>query len=161
MVQYTRPSPLRKFPIPGGAIRAFAVASLGLMLSLGASGCVYRMTVQQGNFLDPKQVSQLQAGMTRSQVRFLLGTPMLPDAFDRDRWDYLYYEKIGRLKKPDQRRLTVWFTEDKVQRYENVGTPLADAGAPAPVEPPQVPAVPPAVTPPAQAPSGASPTPST
>jgi outer membrane protein assembly factor BamE len=80
-----------------------------LLLALGTGGCVYRMTVQQGNFLDPKQVSQLQVGMTRSQVRFLLGTPMLPDAFDRDRWDYLYYEKIGRLKKPDQRRLTVFF----------------------------------------------------
>lgn len=108
------------------------------------------MTVQQGNFLDPKQVTQLQVGMTRSQVRFLLGTPMLPDAFDRDRWDYLYYEKIGRLKKPDQRRLTVFFTDDKVARFENVGTPLAEP--PSPAAPPAAPQVPPEVTPPPASP---------
>ena len=118
MVQSTRLSPLRKFPIPSAAVRAIGLAGLALLLTLGTGGCVYRMTVQQGNFLDPKQVSQLQVGMTRSQVRFLLGTPMLPDAFDRDRWDYLYYEKIGRLKKPDQRRLTVFFDGDQFSRAE-------------------------------------------
>lgn len=156
MVQSTRLSPLRKFPIPSAAVRAIGLAGLALLLTLGTGGCVYRMTVQQGNFLDPKQVSQLQVGMTRSQVRFLLGTPMLPDAFDRDRWDYLYYEKIGRLKKPDQRRLTVWFDQDKVQRFENVGTPLADVAA-APAEPAAIPAVPPATTPPPPAAESASP----
>ncbi len=156
MVQSTRLSPLRKFPIPSAAVRAIGLAALALLLTLGTGGCVYRMTVQQGNFLDPKQVSQLQVGMTRSQVRFLLGTPMLPDAFDRDRWDYLYYEKIGRLKKPDQRRLTVWFDQDKVQRFENVGTPLADVAA-APAEPAAIPAVPPATTPPPPAAESASP----
>ena len=156
MVQSTRLSPLRKFPIPSAEVRAIGLAGLALLLTLGTGGCVYRMTVQQGNFLDPKQVSQLQVGMTRSQVRFLLGTPMLPDAFDRDRWDYLYYEKIGRLKKPDQRRLTVWFDQDKVQRFENVGTPLADVAA-APAEPAAIPAVPPATTPPPPAAESASP----
>lgn len=150
MVQSTRLSPLRKFPIPSAAVRAIGLAGLALLLTLGTGGCVYRMTVQQGNFLDPKQVSQLQVGMTRSQVRFLLGTPMLPDAFDRDRWDYLYYEKIGRLKKADQRRLTVFFEDDKVARFENVGTPLATPVTPE--EPPAEPAVPPAVTPPMPAP---------
>lgn len=105
-------------------------ASLALLLVLALptvgllQGCVYRMTVQQGNFLDPKQVAQLQTGMTRSQVRFLLGTPMLPDAFDRDRWDYLYYLKVGRLKKPEERRLTVFFEGDKVTRIENVGNTI-------------------------------------
>ena len=60
--------------------------ALGLaLLGLGASGCVYRMNVQQGNYLDARQVVQVKEGMTRAQVRFLLGTPMLPDAFDRDR----------------------------------------------------------------------------
>ena len=45
-----------------------------------ASGCVYRMDIQQGNYLEGKTVDQLQVGMTRSQVRYLLGTPMVPDA---------------------------------------------------------------------------------
>ena len=121
------------------------LAVLAFVASGLAGACVYRMNIQQGNYLDPAAVAQLQNGMTRSQVRFLLGTPMLPDAFDRDRWDYLYYQKVGRLKKPDQRRLTVFFDDDKVARFENVGTPLA---APVdPSEPPAEPAVPPAVSP--------------
>ena len=132
------------------------VLVLALAAATLSSGCVYRMNIQQGNFLEAKAVDQVKLGMTRSQVRFLLGTPMLPDAFDRDRWDYLYYEKIGRLKKPDQRRLTVWFDQDKVQRFENVGTPLADVAA-APAEPAAIPAVPPATTPPPPAAESASP----
>ena len=64
------------------------------------SGCVYRMNIQQGNYLEGRTVDQLQVGMTRSQVRFLLGTPMVPDAFDKERWDYLYYFKKGRLQTP-------------------------------------------------------------
>jgi outer membrane protein assembly factor BamE len=55
--------------------------------SLLASGCVYKMNIQQGNYLVAESVSQLKEGMTRSQVRFLLGTPMVPDAFDNSRWD--------------------------------------------------------------------------
>ena len=54
-------------------------------------------------------VSQLKEGMTRSQVRFLLGTPMVPDAFDDSRWDY-YYFFFAQFKKPPKRRLTVYFT---------------------------------------------------
>lgn len=110
---------------------------LAAFLTLGgvSSGCVYRMAVQQGNFLDPAQVQQLQTGMTRAQVRFLLGTPMLPDAFEHNRWDYIYYLKLGRIQQPTERRLTVWFEGDKVARFENVGIelPKADAAtAPAP-----------------------------
>ncbi|HEV7715300.1 MAG TPA: outer membrane protein assembly factor BamE, partial [Steroidobacteraceae bacterium] len=86
---------------------------LTTLVALGACtllpGCVYRMNIQQGNFLEPRAVSQLQVGMTRSQVRYLLGTPMVPDAFDKDRWDYLYYFKKGRLKAPQQRHLIVYF----------------------------------------------------
>jgi outer membrane protein assembly factor BamE len=105
----------------------FVLAASVVVVPASLSGCVYRMAVQQGNFLDPKQVAQLQVGMTRSQVRFLLGTPMLPDAFDRDRWDYLYYLRIGRLKKPDEKRLSVFFEEDKVVRFENVGIAAAES----------------------------------
>jgi outer membrane protein assembly factor BamE len=77
------------------------------------------MTIQQGNFLEDRAVTQLQVGMTRSQVRYLLGTPMVPDAFDKDRWDYLYYLKKGRLRKPDERHLVVYFQEDKVSKFDN------------------------------------------
>ena len=89
-----------------------------------ASGCVYKMAIQQGNYLVTDSVSQLKEGMTRSQVRFLLGTPMVPDAFDDSRWDYFYYFKNERkLKQPLKRRLTVYFADERVQRIENQGVP--------------------------------------
>src|SRR5215813_6374102 len=82
---------------------------LALASALLLCGCVYRMNIQQGNFIEAKSLDQLQVGMTRSQVRYLLGTPMVPDAFDNDRWDYLYYFKRGRLRRPEERHLIVWF----------------------------------------------------
>jgi outer membrane protein assembly factor BamE len=91
--------------------------------TFSATGCVYRMNIQQGNYLVPDSVSQLKEGMTRSQVRFLLGTPMVPDAFDEDRWDYYYYFDSPRLDAPLKRRLTIFFADEKVQRYENQGVP--------------------------------------
>lgn len=90
-----------------------------LCAGLALPGCVYRMNIQQGNYLEPRAISQLQVGMTRSQVRYLLGTPMVPDAFDNDRWDYLYYLKKGRLRAPEQRHLIVYFKDDKVSRFDN------------------------------------------
>ncbi len=83
-----------------------------------ASGCVYRINIAQGNFLEAKQVNQLNVGMTKSQVRFLLGTPMINDAFHQERWDYLYYFKDGKTQKVDRRLLTVYFVDDKVERVE-------------------------------------------
>jgi len=56
---------------------------------------VYRMDVQQGNYLSAEQVDQLKIGMTKDQVRFVMGTPMLIDTFHTDRWDYLYRFEPG------------------------------------------------------------------
>jgi outer membrane protein assembly factor BamE len=97
-----------------------------ILLAFGAllaSGCVYKMNIQQGNYLVPDSVSQLKEGMTRSQVRFLLGTPMVPDAFDESRWDYYYFFSSRKFKAPLKRRLTVYFADEKVARYENQGVP--------------------------------------
>src|SRR5262245_22603947 len=100
-----------------------AAALLCALLALPTGGCVYRINIQQGNYLDPAALEQLQVGMTRSHVRYLLGTPMVPDAFDKDRWDYLFYFKRGRLRDPEERKVTVYFGEDdRVTRVER-GTP--------------------------------------
>ena len=88
-----------------------------------ASGCVYKMSIQQGNYLVTDSVSQLKEGMTRSQVRFLLGTPMVPDAFDDSRWDYYYFYSSRKFDQPLKRRLTVYFADERVQRIENQGVP--------------------------------------
>jgi outer membrane protein assembly factor BamE len=109
-----------------------AVLFMVALAAAGTSGCVYRMNIQQGNFLENRLVDQLKVGMTRSQVRYLLGTPMVPDAFDADRWDYLYYLKKGRLRAPEQRLLTVYFEEEKVARIDHHGaavTPAQQAAA--------------------------------
>lgn len=99
-------------------LRRLAVVVAVSMLMPALPGCVYRMNIQQGNYLEKSTLDQLQVGMTRSQVRYLLGTPMVPDAFDNDRWDYLYYLRKGRLKKPEQRNVTVFFQDDKVAKID-------------------------------------------
>jgi outer membrane protein assembly factor BamE len=91
--------------------------------SLLASGCVYKMSIQQGNYLVADSVSQLKEGMTRSQVRFLLGTPMVPTAFDNSRWDYYYFFSSKQYPEPLKRRLTVYFEDERVQRFDNQGVP--------------------------------------
>jgi outer membrane protein assembly factor BamE len=88
-----------------------------------SSGCVYKMSIQQGNYLVPDSVSQLKEGMTRSQVRFLLGTPMVPDAFDDSRWDYYYSFTSQKIRQPLKRRLTIYFEDERVSRFENQGVP--------------------------------------
>jgi len=113
---------------------AARLLAVPLILGLAQTGCVYRMPIQQGNFLEPRLVDRLEVGMTRAQVRYLLGTPMVPDTFDTDRWDYLYYLKKGRIHAPVQTRLTVYFAGDKVSRFEKAGTqaaPRTDSEPPA------------------------------
>jgi outer membrane protein assembly factor BamE len=91
---------------------------LGTALCVLASGCVYRINIQQGNFLDQAAVDQVKDGMTRSQVRYLLGTPMVADSFNKERWDYIYYLKKGRSRHVDSRRVTVYFEGEKVARLD-------------------------------------------
>jgi len=68
--------------------------------------------------LDQAAVEQVKAGMTRSQVRYLLGTPMVADSFNKERWDYIYYLKKGRSSHVDSRRVTVYFDGDKVAKLD-------------------------------------------
>ncbi len=96
----------------------FGVFGLILGVFLAASGCVYQIDIQQGNFLEPKDIDRVAVGMTRVQVRSLLGTPMVADPFKTERWDYVYYFKRGRLTKPVQRQFTVFFEDDKVTRID-------------------------------------------
>ncbi len=81
---------------------------------VGTGGCVYRLDIQQGNFLEKKDLDRVAVGMTRVQVRALLGTPMVADPFQNGRWDYVYYLKAGQLKAPFQSQFTVFFEDDKV-----------------------------------------------
>jgi outer membrane protein assembly factor BamE len=100
-------------PPLGGALRTLG-ALFVLSGLLGGAGCVYRMPVQQGNHLDATTIAQVKAGMTRGQVRYLLGTPMVPGGFLNDRWDYEYYLKMRRLQTPRRAHATVYFRNELV-----------------------------------------------
>jgi outer membrane protein assembly factor BamE len=111
-------------------MRPLFAALAALLLTTTLAGCVYRLDIQQGNFLEGKTVDRLQVGMTRSQVRYLLGTPMVPDIFNKDRWDYLYYFVRGRLRAPAQRHVAVFFKDDKVLRFVRDNVPESAPQAP-------------------------------
>lgn len=95
----------------------FRVPALVLAV-LALTACVYRIDIQQGNLLDDEDISQVDLGMTRSQVQFLLGTPMVADSFHRDRWDYAYYLRRGRSPDAEQRWVIVHFENDRVTRID-------------------------------------------
>jgi outer membrane protein assembly factor BamE len=107
-------------------MKALVRIALILCLAAAAPACVYRINIQQGNFLDQAAVEQVKAGMTRSQVHYLLGTPMVADSFNKERWDYIYYLKKGRSEHVDSRRVTVYFDGDKVARLDK---PTAEEAA--------------------------------
>jgi outer membrane protein assembly factor BamE len=105
---------------------------LALIAALGLTGgCLYRMPVQQGNMLNRNLVDQLEPGMTRSQVLFLLGTPMVPNGFNTDRWDYFYYFKDDRGNVRISQRLTVWFKDEKVDHFDGDAAPKPKSSTPA------------------------------
>ena len=74
---------------------------------------VYRIDIDQGNIITQDMVNQLKPGMTRDQVKFVMGSPLLVDSFHPDRWDYVYT-----LRKPNGKRtreqLTVYFKDDQL-----------------------------------------------
>jgi outer membrane protein assembly factor BamE len=77
----------------------------------------YKIDIQQGNAIDQERLDKLKSGMTPSQVRFILGTPLVEDPFHPERWDYVYrYLKGGKLT--EQRRITVIFEDEKLKRIE-------------------------------------------
>ena len=117
---------------------------LALLVALAAAGCarlpsVHVPPVQQGNVVEQGALDKLKPGMTRSQVRFLLGTPLVVDVFRQDRWDYVFMLK-RRGEPLQQRRVTVVFNGDELARIEGDvvaasppagGSPGAAASVPA------------------------------
>ena len=77
----------------------------------------YRVEVVQGNFVSREQVAALRAGMSRNQVRDLLGTALVADAFHKDRWDYVFTIRRPGVEA-QQRRLALFFKDDALERFE-------------------------------------------
>ena len=94
------------------------------VLILSLSGCstdkipgVYRIDIQQGNDITQDMINQLKPEMTKKQVAYVMGTPLLIDTFHPDRWDYIYSFHPGNGNR-EQRRLTLFFTDDKLDHIE-------------------------------------------
>jgi outer membrane protein assembly factor BamE len=78
---------------------------------------VYKIDVNQGNYLSQDMVDKLKVGMSKQQVKLVLGTPLVTSAFRDNRWDYVYeFERQGKMR--EHRNFTVWFAEDKLARWE-------------------------------------------
>ena len=83
---------------------------------------VYKMDINQGNYLSQDMVDKLKVGMTQSQVKQLLGTPLVTSPFRRDRWDYVYeYTRQGQVI--EHRNFTVHFADGKLTRWEGDAMP--------------------------------------
>jgi outer membrane protein assembly factor BamE len=109
-----------------------------ISFTLLAGGCswikfpgVHKVAIQQGNIVDQEMIDKLLPGMTKSQVRFVLGTPLVTDTFNQTRWDYFYSRKSP-AGKETQEQVTIFFDQDdKLERMSGdyMPTPAAEPEA--------------------------------
>src|SRR5258708_22694614 len=76
----------------------------------------YRIEIQQGNYVTQEMVAQLKPGLTRDQVRFVLGTPLVSDIFHEERWDYVFTRQRANSREIEYRRIAVFFEDGKRKR---------------------------------------------
>lgn len=105
------------------AQRACSLAVLACALLLGACNStplrfpgVYRIDIPQGNIITQEMVDQLRPGLSKRQVTFIMGTPLIKDTFDQDRWDYLYSYQPGGGERV-QERLSLFFENDALTHF--------------------------------------------
>jgi outer membrane protein assembly factor BamE len=98
---------------------------LALMIVAGLTACssfrfpgVYKIGIQQGHIITEEMVEQLKLGMTKRQVRFVLGNSLVPNTFNDDRWDYPYSVRRGSQGEITQYLYTVYFENDKLVKTE-------------------------------------------
>ncbi len=83
-------------------------------LALGACIKPYQPNIQQGNIINNSDLREIRYGMSKQEVLFILGTPMVIDPFNQQRWDYFYSNRNQRKKETDQRLITAMFDGDKL-----------------------------------------------
>ena len=101
-------------------ILIYLITSVAIFIN----GCTIHIPdVQQGNVLEPEVLAQLHPGLSKKQVRFLMGTPIIRDAFHPERWDYVYLFD-SQESKTIRQRVTIFFEHDAVSRIETEGIDL-------------------------------------
>jgi outer membrane protein assembly factor BamE len=108
-------------------MRKNVLLAAAMALTVAGCGVIYRQPIYQGNLMDQSAVEQLQAGMSKQQVKVLLGSPSIADPFHHDRWDYTSSEQVKRVGKPDVRNFTVYFENNAVTRWEGDYFPEQDS----------------------------------
>jgi outer membrane protein assembly factor BamE len=107
---------------------------LFVLIELSACGSAlpvikpYKLDIQQGNVVTSKMLLQLKPGMTKSQVRYIMGTPLIVDSFHKDRWDY-FYQMRQAGKVIEQRRVILDFEKDALTRVRGDVVPQGTSGA--------------------------------
>ena len=101
------------------------LAGCGLPRALGIAP--YKIEIQQGNFVSQEMMSQLKTGMSKDQVRQIMGTPLLVDLFHNERWDYIYSRATSDGRR-EQRKLAVFFEDGKLARMTGEAAPTSAAG---------------------------------
>lgn len=133
---------MRALPRASQAMRFAAILACVLL-----SGCIYRIDIQQGNYVTQDMVDKLRVGMTKPEARQALGTPLLNDVFHANRWDY-YFSNVKGRKEGERKLFSVHFKDDKVVSFGGTNHPPA----PPPVGVPPPGAAPAPAAPPPQAP---------
>jgi len=105
---------------------AALLASCGVPRALGIAP--YKIEIQQGNFVSQEMVSQLKDGMSKDQVRQIMGTPLLVDIFHAERWDYVYSRETTEGKR-EKRRLAIFFEDGKLARIDGDAAPARPTSA--------------------------------
>lgn len=88
-----------------------------ILLGLGGCQIIYKLPTRQGNVIEQRDLNKLKPGMTREQVKFVMGTPLAATPFRSDRWDYVGYYKSPR-GEISQRTVSIFFEGDQLARLE-------------------------------------------
>jgi outer membrane protein assembly factor BamE len=100
--------------------QSFILAILVIIVSLSA--CVYRQDISQGNTISDERLDQLEVGMTKAQVKFLLGAPVIIDVHHPDDWYFIHYFKLGSSGEIKNRALALRFSDDLLIKIEGKDT---------------------------------------
>lgn len=132
--------PIARPRLPVSALRRGAAVVALTAAIAGLAGCassaphtlswrsfgVYKIDINQGNYLSQDMVDKLKVGMTQQQVKQTLGTPLIESPFRKDRWDYVYeFSRQGEVR--EHRKFTVWFAESKLTRWDGDKMPQSVA----------------------------------
>ena len=105
--------------------RAFLLMILVSITACSEFPFVYKIDVTQGNVITQEMVDKLKPGLSKSQVRYIFGTPLVKDTFNQNRWDYVYSLKKG-SEKTESKHITLFFVDGELSHFTGDYVPGAE-----------------------------------